>query len=200
MCEYTHDDYLEEKMIEQISKNTLYKYLCEAARQYEDKSKHILSLAKRLKNLVLVPDESVKRELMLTQEGWKNNYLEYNVNMVHEYIIRTGITPKKIKVNEYYEICSKDDDAYEGMKCNPKLENSKRTNPVIILKSDFFDKPYIINGNHRIRIAKRDKVRKLLAYIISADDVMECLTSDGYREEYHILIELRNLGLIVKLS
>ena len=56
-----------------------------------------------------------------------------------------------------------------------------------------FVKPFIINGNHRIRNAYNNGIEKLEVYIINADDVIECLISEDYKVAYRIYQKLNSM-------
>lgn len=76
---------------------------------------------------------------------------------------------------------------------NDSLRKSKEDNPIIVLVSDMFTQPFVINGNHRIQRAFNFGVDKIEVCILHADNVSHCLISEDYRMAYKIYKKLHNL-------
>ena len=62
------------------------------------------------------------------------------------------------------------------IKMNDTLRKSKEDNPIIVLVSDMFVQPFVINGNHRIKKAFNSGIDRIEVYILDADNVIQCLS------------------------
>lgn len=69
------------------------------------KKKKILKLIQKLCNLQFLLDESEQRELVLNEEVWSSDCLEYNVNQVYEFIVKNCVTFQEVITQEIYKCC-----------------------------------------------------------------------------------------------
>ena len=76
---------------------------------------------------------------------------------------------------------------------NDTLRKSKEDNPIIVLVSDMFVQPFVIDGNHRIKKAFNSGIDRIEVYILDADNVIQCLISEDYRTAYKIYKKLHKL-------
>ncbi|WP_252251330.1 hypothetical protein [Clostridium sp. VAP52] len=73
-----------------------------------------------------------------------------------------------------------------------ELRKAKIENPIILLENNnILIKPFIINGNHSITKAYQAGKKTIQIYKLNPDDIVECLSNDGYKEAYQIYKELQ---------
>ena len=142
------------------------------------KKRKVLKLMQSLCDLQFLLEESKQAALMLNQEIWSADCLE-SQNVDTQAICR------------YCRVESDLDMKY--IKMNDTLRKSKEDNPIIVLMSDMFVQPFVINGNHRIRKAFNSGVDKIEIYILDADNVKHCLISEDYRTAYEVYKKLHQL-------
>lgn len=158
------------------------------------KKRKVLKLVQFLCDLQFLLVESEQTALILNEEIWKSDCLEYNVNQVYEYIIQNSIESQNVDTQVICEFCRVESDLdIKYIKMNDSLRKSKEDNPIIVLVSDMFTQPFVINGNHRIQRAFNSGVDKIEVYILHADNVSHCLISEDYRTAYKIYKKLHNL-------
>ena len=158
------------------------------------KKRKVLKFVQSLCDLQFLLDESKQTELMLNEEVWSSDCLEYNVNQVYEYIVQNSIESQRVDTQVICECCRVESDMdIKYIKMNDTLRKSKEDNPVIVLVNDMFVHPFVINGNHRIKKAFSSGVDKIEVYILDADNVNHCLISEDYRTAYEIYKKLHQL-------
>lgn len=190
---YEHENYIKDCERKEYYKKSIISHI-QNIKCFVLKKRRLMKLADRLCDLTFLLEESVQRELMLNEEIWSSDCLEYNVNKVYEYIIKNEIESECVSPIELYEYCNVENDLdIKFVNMNESLRKSKENNPIIILKNDIFAKPFIINGNHRIRNAYNARVEKIKVYIINSDEVVNCLTSEDYKIAYDIYKKLATL-------
>ena len=150
-------------------------------------------LVEKLSRIQFLLEEEQLFELTDKEETWKCDYFEYNVNMVYDYIIRNNIQKTKVNVQEVATYTMVEYEKNMLHLLSEELRKSKERNPEIILISDIFSRPFIINGNHRIRSAYKNGNEYIELYVINADDVVNCLISDGYQRAYYIFKKLNKI-------
>lgn len=190
---YEHENYIAD-----IEKKKLYKREIKLQIQKRKlpffKRKRILKLIDELCNLRFLLNETEQKELILNEEIWSCDCLEYNINRVYELILKNSVQKEQIIVQDFYEYCNVENDIdIRFIKMNDALRKSKVNNPIIILVSDMFLKPFIINGNHRIRKAYNNRETEMKAFILDADIVVDCLISEDYKKAYYIYKKLNKL-------
>ena len=158
------------------------------------KKRKILKLVQSLCDLQFLLDESEQTALMLNEEVWSSDCLEYNVNQVYDFTVQNSIKLQSVDTKAIFEYCRVESDMdIKYIQMNTTLRKSKENNPIIVLVSDMFVQPFVINGNHRIRKAFNSGVNKVEVYILDADNVNHCLISEDYRTAYKIYKELHKL-------
>lgn len=190
---YEHENYIAD-----IEKKKLYKREIKLQIQKRKlpffKRKRILKLIDELCNLRFLLNETEQKELILNEEIWSCDCLEYNINRVYELILKNSVQKEQIIVQDFYEYCNVENDIdIRFIKMNDALRKSKVNNPIIILVSDMFLKPFIINGKHRIRKAYNNRETEMKAFILDADIVVDCLISEDYKKAYYIYKKLNKL-------
>ena len=139
-------------------------------------------------------DEDSQRNLILNEEIWTSDVLVYNVNRVYDFIVQNSIDVKLVDTKEIIQYCSVDNDMdIKYVKMNDTLRKSKEKNPIIILVSNMFIHPFVINGNHRIRNAYKSGISEIEVYVVEADDVIESLITEDYKRAYSIYQQLHRL-------
>lgn len=190
---YEHEHYVNDLKRKEKHKKDLISLMEKQQFPFLKKPK-ILRLVQDLCNLKYLLTESEQRDLMLNQEIWSSDCLEYNVNLVYEFIIQNSIVAQKVDTYDIYNYCRVESDMdIKYIRMNDTLRKSKEKNPIIILVSNMFVQPFVINGNHRIRKAYDSNIEKVEAYIIDADKIVHCLISEDYRTAYKIYRKLYNL-------
>ena len=158
------------------------------------KKRKVLKLMQSLCDLQFLLEESKQAALMLNQEIWSADCLEYNVNQVYEFIIQNSIESQNVDTQAICRYCRVESDLdMKYIKMNDTLRKSQEDNPIIVLMSDMFVQPFVINGNHRIRKAFNSGVDKIEIYILDADNVKHCLISEDYRTAYEVYKKLHQL-------
>lgn len=190
---YEHENYIDE-----IKRKERYKQ--EIRLQSESlkfsllKRWKIKRLINKLCSLKFLLEEADQMTLVLNEETWTSDCLEYNVNKVYDFISQNSVNMEIVETQSLYKFCNVENDIdIKFIKMNDTLRKSKEKNPIIILVNDMFVKPFIINGNHRIRNAYNTGIEKLEVYIINADDVIECLISKDYKIAYRIYQKLNSM-------
>lgn len=190
--------YEHEKYIDDIKKKECYKQ--EIKLQIESlkfsfyKRWKIKRLINKLCSLKFLLEEADQKALVLNEEIWSSDCLEYNVNKVYDFISRNSVNIEIVETQILYKFCNVENDIdIKFIKMNDTLRKSKEKNPIIILVNDMFVKPFIINGNHRIRNAYNTGIEKLGVYIVNADDVIECLISEDYKVAFRIYQKLNSM-------
>lgn len=192
MC-YEHENYVND-----IERKEQYKKDIISATHKQKlpfiKKKKILKLVQSLCDLQFLLDESEQTALVLNEEVWSSDSLEYNVNQVYEFIVQNSIESQSVDTQAIFECCRVESDMdIKYIQMNDTLRKSKENNPIIVLVSDMFVQPFVINGNHRIRKAFNSGIDKVDIYILDADNVNHCLISEDYRTAYNIYKELHKL-------
>ena len=158
------------------------------------KKRKVLKLVQSLCDLQFLLDESEQTELMLNEEVWRSDCLEYNVNQVYEFILQNSIESQSVDTQVICKCCQVESDMdIKYIKMNDTLRKSKEDNPIIVLVNDMFVQPFVINGNHRIKKAFNSGIDKIEVYILDADNVNHCLISEDYRTAYEIYKKLHQL-------
>ena len=158
------------------------------------KKRKVLKLVQSLCDLQFLLDESEQTELMLNEEVWSSDCLEYNVNQVYEFILQNSIESQSVDTQVICKCCQVESDMdIKYIKMNDTLRKSKEDNPIIVLVNDMFVQPFVINGNHRIKKAFNSGIDKIEVYILDADNVNHCLISEDYRTAYEIYKKLHQL-------
>ena len=151
----------------------------------------------KLKKLKFVLEEEAHIELENEVEVWGNQFLEYNIDKINEFIISNSIPMKKRRISQLYPLTVVDDITVNFALFNEKLRQSKENNPIIMLEHKMFCKPLVINGNHRLRKAYENKIEYIDLYVLSADDVSDCLLTEDYKVAYEIYKKINKLtGMI----
>ncbi len=190
---YEHETYLDDVRRKEKYKEELIQ-LVDNAKLSFFKRRRVKKLVGELCELQFLLNESEQRELMLNEEIWGTDGLEYNVNQVYEYIVQNAVEKQKVDTPILYEYCNVENELdIKYIKMNDTLRRSKEDNPIIILVNDMFVKPFIINGNHRIMKAYRSGIEKVDAYILNADWVVHCLISEDYKTAYKIFQDLHGI-------
>lgn len=136
------------------------------------KKRKVLKLVQSLCDLQFLLDESEQTELMLNEEVWSSDCLEYNVNQVYEFILQNSIESQSVDTQVICKCCQVESDMdIKYIKMNDTLRKSKEDNPIIVLVNDMFVQPFVINGNHRIKKAFNSGIDKIEVYILDADNV-----------------------------
>lgn len=154
----------------------------------------VLKLIQSLCDLQFLLEEAEQTALVLNEEIWSSDCLEYNVNQVYEFIIQNSIESQNVDTQAICECCRVESDMdIKYIKMNDTLRKSKEDNPIIVLVNDMFVQPFVINGNHRIKKAFSSGIDKIEVYILDADNVNHCLISEDYRTAYEIYKKLYQL-------
>lgn len=190
---YEHENYIDEINRKERYKQEI-KLRSESLKFSLFKGWKIKRLINKLCSLKFLLEEADQMALVLNEEIWTSDCLEYYVNKVYDFISRNSVNIEIVETQRFYEFCNVENDIdIKFVKMNDTLRKSKEKNPVIILINDMFVKPFIINGNHRIRNAYNNGIEKLEVYIINADDVIECLISEDYKVAYRIYQKLNSM-------
>ncbi len=192
MC-YEHEDYVNdiERKIQYKNdiKSGIHKQKIPFLKQWK-----VLKLIQSLCDLQFLLEEPEQTTLILNEEIWSSDCLEYNVNQVYEFIIQNSIESQNVDTQAICKCCRVELDMdIKYIKMNDTLRKSKEDNPIIVLVSDMFVQPFVINGNHRIKKAFNSGVDKIEVYILDADNVKHCLISEDYRTAYEIYKKLHQL-------
>lgn len=192
MC-YEHQNYLDDLERKERYKKEL-KADIEARKFSIFKEKKIRKLVQDLCDMYYFLDEDSQKKLILNEEIWISDVLVYNVNSVYDFIVQNSIEMKLVDTKEIIQYCSVDNDMdIKYVKMNDTLRKSKEKNPIIILVSDMFIHPFVINGNHRIRNAYKLGISEIEVYVVEANDVVESLITEDYKRAYFIYQQLHRL-------
>lgn len=194
--EYDHEHYLNDVKSKEKYKREVLQAMEESRLPFFIKRRAI-KLAKQLCELQFLLEETEQRNLALNEEIWVSDCLEYNVNQIYKYAIQNKIEFQEVNVSEVIEYCNVDNNLdIRFVKMNDSLRKSKEENPVIILESEMFMHPFIVNGNHRIGEANKKGRNTIKAWVLDADSVIHCLISEDYKAAYAIYKKFyRLLGL-----
>ena len=69
------------------------------------KKRKVLKLVQSLCDLQFLLDESEQTELMLNEEVWSSDCLEYNVNQVYEFILQNSIESQSVDTQVICKCC-----------------------------------------------------------------------------------------------
>lgn len=192
MC-YEHENYMEDCNREKAYKQEI----CEKTKTLKlsfFKKNIIMKLVKKLCDLEFLLDEETQKAMVLNKEIWSCDCLEYDIDAICDFVKRNAIQPVQVSVEQAYEYCNVENDMNISIvKMNDTLRESKERNPIIILMSQMFTKPFIVNGNHRIRDAFDKKVESLEIFVIDANEVIDCLATQGYKDAYKIYVKMHKL-------
>lgn len=192
MC-YEHENYVNDIERKKQYKNDIVSVIHKQKLPFFKKRK-ILKLVQALCDMQFLLDESEQTDLVLNEEVWNSDCLEYNINRVYEFIVQNSIESQSVDTQAICECCRVESDMdIKYIKMNDTLRKSKEDNPIIVLVSDMFVQPFVINGNHRIKKAFNSGIDRIEVYILDADNVIQCLISEDYRTAYKIYKKLHKL-------
>ena len=193
MC-YGHENYVNDIERKKQYKKDIVSAIHKKKLSFFEKRK-VLKLVQSLCDLQFLLDESEQTELILNEEVWSSDCLEYNVNQVYEFILQSSIESQSVDTQVICKYCRVESDMdIKYIKMNDTLRKSKEDNPIIVLVNDMFVQPFVINGNHRIKKAFNSGIDKIEVYILDADNVNHCLISEDYRTAYEIHKKLHQLA------
>ena len=132
MC-YEHENYVND-----IERKEQYKKDIISATHKQKlpfiKKKKILKLVQSLCDLQFLLDESEQTALVLNEEVWSSDSLEYNVNQVYEFIVQNSIESQSVDTQAIFECCRVESDMdIKYIQMNDTLRKSKENNIPIFL-------------------------------------------------------------------
>lgn len=112
------------------------------------KKRKVNRLMKKLHDFQFLLDEPEQTDLVMNEEIWSSDCLEYNVNRIYDYIMQHAVKKQKLNNRDIISYCRFQNDCEpDEMRINHSLRRSRDKNPVIILVNDMFRQPFVINGN-----------------------------------------------------
>ncbi|MBO5389815.1 MAG: hypothetical protein J6A59_17105 [Lachnospiraceae bacterium] len=102
-------DYGHQNYIDDLKRKEMYKAgLMQGVKQCKlsfFKRRKVIKLVNTLQKLAYLLDEPIQTNMMLNEEVWSCDCLEYRIDFVYEYINKMSIKPQKVSVEEIYPLC-----------------------------------------------------------------------------------------------
>lgn len=210
--------YLEEKQnIDNICKSYCGSFLTEYKKRYKNhwiSNAYIKKFCNKLSRMSLVPVEKEFVKLNCENEFFDitigidflqiNEPMRFtfpfpiNIHKVTEYIKRKNIQKVAFHVDDLKQLINPENFEEFDLHMQAKregrdlLDEIKKDNPIIVLNVGCINRPYLINGTHRVIQAIRDGKLIIEAYVVKPEICYECGLSKDYELLYKMMLELYN--------
>lgn len=189
---YTDIEYMQDVQRKELYKKNIVATVSQGKIPFY-KRRRVLKLVNELCELNFLLKEDEQIDLVNNVEVWSCDCLEYNIDKIYDHILEVSLQMHSFRTENLYKLTDVGFENDLTYLMNEQLRKSKERNPIIILTSNMFTKPFVVNGNHRIRNAYNKGIETVDVYLINADDVIECLISEDYKKAYTIYVKLNKL-------